>query len=153
MTLARMCLGVACAVLPRHSRERYWREFVAELRDVHGWRRTAYVAGVLVSAPALRRALSEPGGTVHGEGRPLADLHVGSAPPPISMRAFAVPPDPDLIAPRLRCALGLRHAWARFSTTDGEAFKACRECGLVATGPLRPRGARSVAWWGAGGRF
>ena len=131
MTLSRIGLAVACTILPRDHRARYWREFVTQLREVAGWEKACYVVGIVVTAPALRLALRQDVSTQQLLAPDHADRALAA--PRTGDRSLTCPPDPDRAPPRLRCAVGLRHEWARFSTPDGERFAACSACGLVVT--------------------
>jgi hypothetical protein len=61
VTTIERVLSAATAILPGTERERYRREFAAELAELRGHHRWTYVLRVLVRLPWLRRTLRAPG--------------------------------------------------------------------------------------------
>jgi hypothetical protein len=100
-TLTRLLLDLAVRAVPAGHRERYAREFTAELHEVPSGDRFRYTLGLLVQAPALRSALS-------GTTAPATQQVVRARKP-------------------LRCRLG-RHRWRMLSAEDGTRFEACLRC-------------------------
>jgi hypothetical protein len=99
--LARLLLDLAVRAVPAGHRERYAREFAAELHEVPAGQRFRYTLGLLLAAPALRSALSG-----------------ATAPAPHEVVRARKP---------LRCRLG-RHRWGMQSAEDGTRFEACLRC-------------------------
>jgi hypothetical protein len=101
--LATTCVRLAAHVLPRGPvRERYEREFVAELYAMTRWQSPKYVLGVVATALQLRKAVV-----------------AGTDPGAVPMARARVP---------LRCRLNLSHKWHICSTDDGGLFKECARC-------------------------
>lgn len=61
VTTIERALSAGTAILPGTERERYRREFAAELAELRGHHRWTYVLRVLVRLPWLRRTLRAPG--------------------------------------------------------------------------------------------
>lgn len=92
--------------LPRRHRERYGREFTAELYAVPRENQLGYAAAVLSRAWALRAALDQTDHTTTKESE------------------MAERPATPLL-----CRLHLRHQWRRFQTEEGDRYTACVKCG------------------------
>ncbi len=99
--------AVALAVrrLPAGPRQRYRKEFVAELHGMPQAQQLRHVAGLLIRTRALRGAV------------------VGSMPDAAD----------QVIPPRLGglvlCRTGIRHRWRRLLTDDGQPYCRCERCG------------------------
>lgn len=116
-----VAVEVAVHALPRGgTRDRYRREFLADLHELEPRRRGRYALGVLTQMLPLRAALDR-----------------------TSRSAWEV-----LVGPRIRkpllCRLNLRHHWVTSSTEDGSArFRACSRCGkefAIRFAPIYPSG-------------
>jgi hypothetical protein len=106
--LSRAIVRIAVRVLPAGgARERYRREFLAELAACTRAAQLRFAAGVLTSVVALRAALAG------------SALLVGPVDPP----AFPEPRRPWL------CRLRL-HRWMACQNPDGEFYLRCRRCGV-----------------------
>jgi hypothetical protein len=100
---ARMGLTLACRALPAGAtRERWRREFHADLQVLGRRQQATYTLGVLANASALRSALDK------GE--------------PSIMETTATSRRP------LMCRLNLRHKWRVVSTEDGNPHWECIHC-------------------------
>lgn len=109
--LAIACVRLAARVLPRGPvRERYAREFVAELHALTRWQTAKYAIGVLATAIHLRRAVV-----------------AGADPGDVPIARARIP---------LRCRLNLTHQWHVYSTDDGGRFKECARCHKEGAQPL-----------------
>jgi hypothetical protein len=103
---ALQIVKLAARTLPASHRERYRREFAAELHFVPRADQLRYAVHVLSRAWSLRAALIEPAPATIG-GSTLKN----------------VPTRP------LSCRLNLRHHWRRYFTEDGDRYQACARCG------------------------
>jgi hypothetical protein len=102
----RQIVELAALTLPASYRERYRREFTAELHFVPRANQLRYATRVLSRTLSLRLALTEPAPEAIGES---------------TMKKVSTRP--------LRCRLNLRHQWRRYFTEDGGRYKACATCG------------------------
>jgi hypothetical protein len=103
----RQIIELAALTLPASHRERYRREFTAELHFVPRANQLRYAARVLSRTWSLRLALTEPAPETIGE----STMKKVSTRPPLS------------------CRLHLWHQWRRHFTEDGARYKACAKCG------------------------
>lgn len=96
--------GVATGILPSEHRDRYRREFRAELYDLDRRQQARYAVGVLVHAPALRGSLvRQPVAVAGGE---------------------------MIVSKPLMCRLRIKHRWSLVSSPDGQyRFYRCQRCG------------------------
>jgi hypothetical protein len=116
---ARIGIGLAVRALPASAdRDRYYREFVAELYGLPVPIQLLHLAGLLSQAFALRAAL-------------------GAAPALIEEKAMQSIP----LYRRFRCRAMHRHYWHGYSTDDGSRYRACLVCHKDDAGPLGPNGA------------
>jgi hypothetical protein len=116
---ARIGIGLAVRALPTQAdRDRYHREFVAELYGLPVTTQLLCLAGFLSQTFALRAAL-------------------GAAPAPIEEKAMQSIP----LYRRFRCRAMHRHYWHTYSTEDGSRYQACLVCHKDDAGPLGPSGA------------
>jgi hypothetical protein len=100
---ASTVVRLACRALPAGSlRERWQREFLADLEVLEPRQQATYGLGVLANAWALRSAL----------GREESTIMETTAP----------------TRPRLLCRLNLRHKWRVVSTEDGNPHWECIHC-------------------------
>jgi hypothetical protein len=104
--VARQMVEMAARTLPASHRERYRREFTAELHFIPRADQLRYATQVLSRTWSLRAALTEP-----------APATIGKS----TMKK--VPSRP------LSCRLHLWHQWRWYSTEDGARYKACANCG------------------------
>jgi len=102
----RQIVELAARTLPASHRERYRREFNAELHFVPRADQLRYATRVLTWAWSLRLALTEPAPDAIGES---------------TMKKVSTRP--------LSCRLNLRHQWRRYFTEDGARYLACAKCG------------------------
>lgn len=120
---ARGLIALAAAPLPRASRDRYRREFIA---DLHGQSRAGqltYARHVLACSVPLRLAIRSSGkASVFEE---------------IDMTARRRRP--------LRCRLNLHHDWHSESADDGTRYLRCRRCGKDETGPAMTSNEGNIA--------
>jgi len=102
---ARWVAGTAARALPRRAdRERYRREFVAELYGLSPTAQARYVAGLLAQVPALRAALGS-----------------SSRPPEIPMStSFRAP---------FRCRVLRMHRWMGHGAPHHGHVRICTLCG------------------------
>jgi hypothetical protein len=103
---ARQIVELAARTLPAAHRERYRREFTAELDAMPRAEQFRYAARVLTRTWSLRAALGQP--------------------------ALATPGGNTMMTPPTRplsCRLHLWHHWRRYFTEDGGRYKACSRCG------------------------
>lgn len=99
----RGVVGMAVRLLPAGQvRERYRREFVAEMYGMASVQRTTHALQILRSIFALRTALV-------GYQQPLLEEATMTKP--------------------LGCRLHLHHVWERRSTQDGSRYRQCARCG------------------------
>ena len=103
----RQFVELAALTLPLAHRERYRREFTAELHFVARDDQFRYATRVLSRTWSLRLALSE------------------SAPEAIGESTMKKVPTRT----PLSCRLHLWHQWRRCFTEDGARYKACAKCG------------------------
>ena len=123
---ARLGIGLAVLVLAdRADRDRYTREFAAELYGLPRTRQLRHVAGFLSHAVALRAAL-------------------GASPSPLEENAVPAIP----MVRRFRCRALRRHDWHQFSTEDGGLYEVCTVCHRDNPG-AGPNGAYYGAFAGA----
>jgi hypothetical protein len=116
---ARMGIGLAVRALPASAdRDRYYREFVAELYGLPVATQLLCLAGFLSQAFALRAALD-------------------ASPALIEEKAMQSIP----LYRRFRCRAMHRHYWHTYSTDDGSRYQACLVCHKDDAGPLGPTGA------------
>ena len=88
-------VGIAVRALPGEHRDRYRREFHAELYDLSGRRKRRYAFGVLIHAPALRGSLvRQPVAVAGGE---------------------------MVVVKPLLCRMHVKHRWRLVSSADGES--------------------------------
>ena len=99
-------VDLAVRTLPAAHRERYRREFTAELHFIPRANQLRYATKVLSRTWSLRQALTEPAPDAIGES---------------TMKKVATRP--------LSCRLHLWHQWRRHFTEDGARYKACAKCG------------------------
>lgn len=100
---ARLGIEIAVRTLPtRADRERYYREFVAELYDLPPGTQLRHVTGFLSQALALRAAL-------------------GASPSPVEEQAMSH-------GRKLLCHVLRRHHYKLYSTEDGGRYRACAYC-------------------------
>jgi hypothetical protein len=102
----RQIVELAARTLPASHRERYRREFYAELHFVPPADQLRYATRVLSRTWSLRLALTEP--------TPEA---IGGS----TMKKASTKP--------LSCRLNLRHQWRSYVTEDGGRYRACAKCG------------------------
>ena len=102
----RQLVELAARMLPAAHRERYRREFTAELQFIPRANQLRYATQVLSRTWSLRLALTEPAPEVIGES---------------TMKKASTRP--------LSCRLHLWHQWRRHFTEDGARYKACAKCG------------------------
>jgi hypothetical protein len=102
----RQIVELAARALPASHRERYRREFTAELHFVPRADQLRYATQVLARTWSLRAALTDTAPVTIGE-RTLEN----------------VPTRP------LSCRLNLWHRWRRCFTEDGGRYIACARCG------------------------
>ena len=108
---------VATRLLPAGgARDRYQREFIAELCGMSDLDQVKHAARLLLTAGLLRAAL------VNAERSAVLD-------------ALPVPRAPRMY---LACRLHLYHKWRTQFTEDGHRYKCCVKCGkdMPGTGPL-----------------
>lgn len=99
---ARKCVTLAAHALPPGpTRERYMREFVAELYAMTRWKTARYVFGVATNARRLRKVV-------------VSDDQAQDA-----TARTAVP---------LTCTLNLHHRWHLRNTEDGGRYGECARC-------------------------
>lgn len=116
---ARLGIGVAVRVLPaRATRDRYYRECLAELYGLSPATQLRYVAGFMSQAFALRAALGA-----------APSLLEEKAVQKISRRS------------RFRCRVLHHHTWHTYTTDDGGRYRACLVCHTDDPGWLGPHGA------------
>lgn len=111
--VARQIAELAARTLPASHRERYRREFTAELHFVPRADQGRYATHVLSRTWSLRAALTGP-----------APATIGGS----TMKTVPTRP--------LSCRLNLWHRWRRYFTEDGGRYKACATCGKEL--PLQP---------------
>ena len=100
-----LLVELAAQVLPGGSRRnRYLREFQAELYGMPVRRQTAHALRILASSWSLRRATRNP----NRERRTLMTM---------------------LRSKPLLCRLNLRHHWQWQSGPDGDRYERCTKCG------------------------
>ena len=102
--IAGHLIKVAVRTLPRTHRNRYDREFTAELYSLPRQNQLGYATHVLSRAWALRAALHQLAPTA------IEEATMSNRPP-------------------LRCRLNLRHHWQRTQTEDGARYMVCSRCG------------------------
>ena len=112
---AAVTIKLATVALPvGPTRDRYRREFLADLYTMTRGEQARYSLGTTAHCLALRHA-------VRLDSRHLlAGGH-------------------DMLVPAhrpLRCRLNIRHDWHGESTEDGERYLRCRRCGKDDTGPV-----------------
>lgn len=111
--LAAGAISVAARLLPAGAiRDRYHREFIAELYGMSDPAQVKHAGQLLLTALPLRTALVK-------AGQPLA-MDTSSAP--------QVPRAP------LACRLHLYHKWRTHFTEDGQPYKGCAKCGKDSPG-------------------
>jgi hypothetical protein len=108
---ARSAVQAAAAVLPVAQRERYTREFFAELHDVPRRRQLSHALGLLAHAGSLRAALHD------------------TSPRPSGAFTMHTP---------LRCSLRLHHYVVRRNgeVQPPDRYEQCSRCGRVRNLPL-----------------
>jgi hypothetical protein len=99
-------LGLAARTLPSSHRDRYRREFTAELPFIPRKDQLGYALHVLSRTWSLRAALNAPASASIGE---------------TTMTEFSARP--------LHCRLHLWHHWRTRHAEDGHRYKACARCG------------------------
>ena len=110
---ARLGIEIAVRALPtRADRERYYREFVAELYDLPPGTQLRHVTGFLSQAFALRAAL-------------------GASPSPVEEQAMSQ-------GRKLLCHVLRRHHYKWYSTEDGSRYRACAYCHRESPGNQGP---------------
>lgn len=102
---------MAALVLPGSVRERYRREFRAELFGMDRSQQLRHAGGVLFSVWALRRAVTQ-------QASDIEEAEMKRRP--------------------LTCTINVHHTWRRFSTEDGGRYTRCIRCGKDHPGTSRP---------------
>jgi hypothetical protein len=110
----RRLIELAAFALPRACRDRYRREFLAEVYGVSRAGQASYALHVLAYSVPLRFAVRS--------GRTSSPLEG------IDMSRRARRP--------LRCRLNIRHHWVGESADDGTRYLRCRRCGKDETGKI-----------------
>lgn len=110
---ARLAIEIAVRTLPtRADRERYYREFVAELYDLPTATQLRHVTGFVSQAFALRAAL-------------------GASPSPVEERTMSP-------GRKFLCHVLRRHHYQWNSTEDGARYRACSYCHKESPGNSGP---------------
>ena len=88
--------------LPRSVRDRYRREFVAELYGMDRSRQLGHATGVVLSVWALHRAVAHK----------TSDIE-----------------EAEMQRRPVMCTINAHHVWRSFSTEDGGRYRRCIRCG------------------------
>jgi hypothetical protein len=113
---ARLGIEIAVRTLPRRAdRDRYYREFVAELYDLPSATQLRHVTGFLSQAFALRAAL-------------------GASPSPIEEHEMQTMSHSRTFL----CKVLHRHHYRWYSTQDGSRYRACTYCHRESPGVSGP---------------